>query len=705
MSQESENFIHQLLAQMTLDEKIGQLHQVSPGNDLDLNLLRTGQVGSLLNASGALTGQGFSRSSNAEQINHLQQQALSARLSIPILFGRDVIHGFRTVFPIPLAQAASFNPDLAEQAAAATAREASATGIRWTFAPMLDIARDPRWGRVAEGNGEDPYLGAQMATALVRGYQGDDVSAPDRLVACAKHYVGYGTAEGGRDYEGGEVSEPTLRDVYLPPFQAAVRAGAGTIMSAFIDLNGIPATANHHLLTEILRNEWGFDGFVVSDWESIKELIAHGVAEDEAHAARLALHAGVDMDMVSSVYRDTLATSLAQGLLPITELDQAVLRILRIKQRAGLFDHPFTDPQREQQDLLRPEARQLAREFARQSIVLLKNQANLLPLQGIRRLLVTGPFVHAQAELFGTWTPDGRAEDATSLDEALRQQAPRSTELWFADSIDMALHMAHHTDAILLLLGEHPVRSGENCNVSDLRLPPGQSEILAALAELGKPIILVIFAGRPLALEKEIPLAHALLYAWHPGIEGAAALAEILFGQASPSARLPITFPRRTGQVPIYYNHKNSGRPVGSSDLFITRYSDLLPSPLFPFGYGLTYTHFSYDTLQLSSTTMRKQLQVRCTLTNRGERAGSEVVQLYLHDRVGSLTRPVRELKGFQRITLEPGQSQVVTFTLTEEHLAFTRGDGSYGAEPGWFDVWVAPNSKSGLHSEFCYQG
>lgn len=705
MSQDAELFIQQLLAQMTLEEKIGQLHQVSPGGDFDLNLLQTGQVGSLFNADGALTGQGFSKSSSAEQINHLQQQALSARLHIPLIFGRDVIHGFRTIFPIPLAQAASFNPELAEQAAAATAREASATGIRWTFAPMLDIARDPRWGRVAEGNGEDPYLGAQMAAALVRGYQGDDLSAPDRIVACAKHYVGYGTAEGGRDYEGGEVSEPTLRDVYLPPFQAAVQAGVGTLMSAFIDLNGIPATANHHLLTEILRGEWGFDGFVVSDWESIKELIAHGVAEDEAHAARLALHAGVDMDMVSAVYHRTLADSLAKGLLPIEEVDQAVLRILRIKQRAGLFDHPFTDPQREKQDLLRPEARQLAREFARQSIVLLKNQANLLPLQGIRRLLVTGPFLHARAELFGTWTPDGRGEDVTPLDEGLRQHTPRTTELWFADSTDMALHMAHHSDAILLLLGEHPVRSGENGNVSDLRLPPGQNEFLAALAELGKPIVLVIFAGRPLALEKEIPLANAVLYAWHPGIEGAAALAEILFGEVAPSGRLPITFPRRTGQVPIYYNHKNSGRPVGSSDLFITRYSDLLPRPLFPFGYGLTYTQFSYNDLRLSSSTLRKQLQVQCTLTNCGTRPGSEVVQLYLHDRVGSLTRPVRELKGFQRVTLQPGESQTVTFTLTEEQLAFTRSDGSHGAEPGWFDVWVAPDSSSGLHAEFRYEG
>ena len=700
-SKTEETFVNHLLAQMSLEEKLGQLNQVNPGSEFDPSVLREGKAGSLINASGALTGQGFSDSGSAELSNHFQKLALEARLKIPLLFGRDVIHGFRTVFPIPLAQAATFDPDLAGQAASIAAREATASGIKWTFAPMLDIARDPRWGRVAEGNGEDPFLASQMARAVVKGFQGDDLSAPEKLIACAKHYVGYGAAEGGRDYENGEISEPTLRDVYLPPFHAAVKAGAGTLMSAFIDLNGIPATANRRLLTDVLRGEWGFDGFVVSDWESVKELIHHGVAEDEAHAARLALQAGLDMDMVSGVYLNTLGESLRQGKISMEEIDEAVRRILRIKHRAGLFDQPFTDPLRARRDLLTPEARNLARQFARQSMVLLKNDRDLLPLQGFRRILVAGPFVHARGELFGTWTPDGRAEDVTPLDEALRQTAPKDVELWFAEATDLALHLAHHADAVVLLLGEHPVRSGENCNVSDLGLPPGQAEFVQAMAALGKPLVLVVFAGRPLAITQQVSLADAVLYAWHPGIEGGAALGEILFGVEAPSGRLPITFPRATGQVPIYYNQKNSGRPVHPEGQFKTRYLDLPPSPLFPFGFGLTYTRFEYSNLRLSSDTLRGTLEISAEITNLGARPGAEIVQLYIRDLVGSLTRPIRELKGFQRVTLQPGESRCVSFTLREEDLAFTRADGTFGVEPGKFHIWVAPDSVGGLRGEF----
>jgi len=696
-----ETFVNQLLSQMTLEEKLGQLNQVNPGDHFDSSLLREGKAGSLINASGALTGQGFSDSGSAELSNHFQQLALESRLKIPLLFGRDVIHGFRTVFPIPLAQAAAFNPDLARQAASIAAREATASGIKWTFAPMLDIARDPRWGRVAEGNGEDPFLGSQMAGAVVQGFQGDDLSSPDALVACAKHYVGYGAAEGGRDYENGEISEPTLRDIYLPPFRAAVQAGTGTLMSAFIDLNGIPATANRRLLTDILRGEWGFDGFVVSDWESVKELIQHGVAEDEAHAARLALQAGLDMDMVSGVYLNTLGESLQQGKISIEEIDEAVRRILRIKHRAGLFTQPFTDPLRATRDLLTPEARSLARDFARQSMVLLKNDRDLLPLKDFRRILLAGPFVHARGELFGTWTPDGRAEDVTPLDEAFRQTAPKDVELWFAETSDLALHLAHHADAIVLLLGEHPARSGENCNVSDLGLPPGQAEFVQAMAALGKPLVMVVFAGRPLAITSQVQVVDAALYAWHPGIEGGAALAEILFGIASPSGRLPITFPRATGQIPIYYNRKNSGRPVTSDGQFRTRYLDLPPAPLFPFGFGLTYTQFEYSSLRLSSETLRGTLEISAEIANVGTCAGTEVVQLYTRDLVGSLTRPVRELKGFQRIHLQPGERRRIVFTLREEDLAFTRADGTFGVEGGKFHVWIAPNSQGGLSGEF----
>lgn len=699
---DTEGFVEHLLSQMTLDEKIGQLNQIPVGADFDPDMLRQGKVGSILNgSSGVPAAHGLSEAGKAETVNFLQRLALEARLRIPLIFGRDLIHGHRTVFPIPLAQAAAFDPALAEEAASVAAREASADGVHWTFAPVVDITRDPRWGRVAEGFGEDPTLGSRMAAAVVRGFQGGDLSSPDTLVACAKHYAGYGAAQGGRDYESSEISEPTLRDVYLPPFESAVRAGVGTLMSAFVDLNGIPATANRRLLTDILRGEWGFDGFVVSDWDSVAELVQHGIAEDRADAARIALHAGVDMDMVSRSYLETLAAGVRDGKVPVEEIDEAVRRVLRIKHRAGLFARPFADPERAAHSLLTAEARQLARVLARQSMVLLKNDNNLLPLQGFRRLLVAGNFVNARGELFGTWTMDGRAEDVTPVDEALRQTAPKDVELVFETHVDLALHIAQYSDAVILLLGEHPGRSGENANVSDLSLPPGQAEFVEAMAALGKPIVLVVFAGRPLAITRQVSQAQAVLYAWHPGIEGGAALGDILFGRAAPGGRLPITFPRATGQVPIYYNHKNSGRPLTDAGPFRTRYTDLPTSPLFPFGYGLTYTAFQYDRLSLSSDVLRGRLQVSADITNVGPRAGREVVQLYVRDLVGSLTRPVRELKDFQAVELGPGETRTVTFTLTEEMLAFTRADGTRGVEPGRFYVWIAPHSQGGLRGEF----
>ncbi len=699
---DTESFVEQLLSQMTLDEKIGQLNQITVGADFNPDMLRQGKVGSILNgSSGVLTEQGMTTSTRAETAHYLQQLALESRLRIPLIFGRDVIHGYRTVFPIPLAQAAAFDPALAEEAASVAAREASAEGVHWTFAPAVDIARDPRWGRVAEGFGEDPTLGSRMAAAVVRGFQGKDLSSPDTLVACAKHYAGYGAAQGGRDYENSQISEPTLRDIYLPPFESAVRAGVGTLMSAFVDLNGIPATANRRLLTDILRGEWGFDGFVVSDWNSVAELIQHGMAEDRAEAARIALHAGVDMDMVSRAYLETLAASVRDGKVPIGEIDEAVRRILRVKHRAGLFSRPYADPQRAAHSLLAAGARQLARRFARQSMVLLKNDGHLLPLQGFRRILIAGNFAHARGELFGTWTPDGRAEDVTPLDEALRQTAPKDVELMFETHVDLALHVAHYADAVVLVLGEHPSRSGENANVSDLTLPPGQAEFVEAMVALGKPTVLVVFAGRPLAITRQVSQAQAVLYAWHPGIEGGAALAEILFGLEAPGGRLPITFPRATGQVPIYYNHKNSGRPIAVNGAFRTRYIDLPSDPLYPFGYGLTYTTFRYDNLALSDHTLRGRIMVSAEITNAGQRAGREVVQLYVRDLVGSLTRPVRELKDFQAVDLRPGETRKVTFTITEDMLAFTRADGTRGVEPGRFHVWIAPHSQGGLRGEF----
>jgi beta-glucosidase len=701
MTNSSDSFINNLLSQMTLEEKIGQLNQVHPGDWFDADYIRLGKVGSVINASGALTGQGSSESAGAEKTNFLQQVAMQTRLKIPLIFGRDVIHGYRTVFPIPLAQAAAFNLELAQNAASIAAQEATASGIKWTFAPMLDIARDPRWGRVAEGNGEDPYLGAQMAASLVKGFQGDDIALPNKLVACAKHYVGYGSAEGGRDYDNGEISEPTLRDVYLPPFESAVRAGVGTIMSAFLDLNGIPATANRRLLTDVLRGEWGFDGFVVSDWASIAELVDHGVVEDRAQAASIGLKAGVDMDMASQVYLETLAATIQDGSVLIQDIDEAVRRILRIKHRAGLFDHPYTDPTRFAGEVLTGESRQLARQFGRECMVLLKNKGNILPLRDFRKILVAGDFINAKAELFGTWTPDGRAEDGVSLSQGLKQVAPKNVELWFAENYGQALKYGLQADVIVLSVGEYPYRSGENANLSDLSLPADQAEFINLMVTLGKPVILVIFAGRPLVITRQLAQVDAVLYAWHPGIEGGPALGELLFGLHSPTGRLPITFPRATGQVPIYYNHKNSGRPVTLEGEFKSRYLDLPNSPLFPFGFGLSYTSFEYSNFAVNQPLLRDHISISADISNLGKQAGSELVQLYVRDLVGSLTRPVRELKGFQRLDLQPGETRRVTFTLTEEMLAFTRADGSRGVEPGRFQVWIAPNSASGLCEEF----
>jgi beta-glucosidase len=695
--------IDQLLGQMTLEEKIGQMNQAHQFREAERDAIRQGEVGSILNAAGPLTGLGASPSAKAEVCNECQRLAVTeSRLGIPILFGRDVIHGYRTVFPIPLAQAASWNPDLVEQAASVAAREATADGIKWTFAPMVDIARDPRWGRIAEGNGEDPYLGSTLAAASVRGFQGENLADPRRLVACAKHYAGYGAAEGGRDYETAELSVPTLRDVYLPPFRAAVEAGVGTLMAGFQDLAGMPMSCNRWLLTEILRGEWGFRGFVVSDWASVVELVQHGVAEDDAHAAVLAAHAGVDMEMVSGTYLRGIGKGVKAGALPESEIDEAVRRILRVKILAGLFEQPYTDTMRAGAEILAPEHRTLARRAAEECMVLLKNEGGILPLDGrFRRVLVCGPLVHAQGELFGTWAPDGREEEAQSLPEAIRENAPQENQIYFAATADEAVRYAATADVVVFVAGEHPSRSGENSNVSTLDLPPGQREFLETIAGQGKPVALVVLAGRPLAIGREARLAGAVLYAWHPGIEGGAALADLLFGRANPSGRLPVTVPRSVGQVPIYYGHKNSGRPAGQGG-FPVRYVDLPHGPLYPFGFGLSYTRFAYLNLEIEKPDFHSgENRIRVEVANSGARAGMEVVQIYVRDLVGSVTRPVKELKGFQKIHLEPGEMRRVEFTLSPEDLAFTGLDGKAAIEPGEFQVWVGPNSAEGLKGAF----
>ncbi len=698
-----ERRVDELLGKMTLDEKIGQMNQVFPFAAPKAEALRAGKIGSFITEVDALAGKGVAPEARADTCNELQRIAVTeSRLGIPLLFGRDVIHGYRTVFPIPLGQAAAWDPELVERAAAIAAAEASADGIKWTFAPMLDIARDPRWGRIAEGSGEDPHLGSALARAAVRGFQGDDFSAPDRLAACAKHYAGYGAAEGGRDYNFVDVSMRTLRDVYLPPFRAAVDAGVATVMSGFHDYQGVPVAANRELLTGVLRGEWGFQGFVVSDWNAVSELVAHGVAADDADAAALAARAGVDMDMVAEAYARTLADGVANGRVSMADVDLAARRILRVKFLAGLFDRPYTDPARARGVILAPAHRALARRLAQESCVLLKNEAGILPLRDqFKRIAVFGPLAHATAELLGTWSLDGRGQDAASIADGVREAAPQGVEVIFPSSYaDDALYRTlMGADAAVLVVGEHPRRSGEAASVSTLDLPAGQRQLIESVADNGIPIVLVVLAGRPLAIKRAADMANAVLYAWHPGVEGGRAVADLLFGAAAPSGRLPATFPRATGQVPIYYAHRNTGRPAaerGDS----SRYIDLPITPLYPFGYGLGYTRFAYTNLRIVAS-RDGEVEISADIANTGETAGTETAQLYVRDRVASVTRPVKELKGFQRVALGPGRSARAQFTLRREDLAFTGLDGRPVVEPGAFLAWVGPNSAEGLRGEF----
>ncbi len=697
-----EEKIEAMIAQMTVEEKAGQLNQINTVKETNLEAIRQGRVGSFLNATSAFSGLGSSPSASADFCNSVQHIAVTeSRLKIPLIFGRDVIHGYRTVFPIPLGQAASFDPELIEEAASIAAAEASSDGIKWTFAPMIDVARDARWGRIAEGFGEDPCLCATLAAAMVRGFQGDDMADPHRLVACAKHFLGYGAAEGGRDYDSAEISMRTLRDIYLPPYKAAVIAGVGTIMAAFHDLNGIPMSANPALLTQLLKEELGFKGFVVSDWGAVGELVPHGLAQNRAEAASLALSAGIDMDMVAGVFIENLPTLLNEGLIHEGRLDEAVRRVLRIKFLAGLFDQPYTDPKMAGSTILTAANRKSALELAQQSIVLLKNENGLLPFdERIRRIAVIGPLAHARRELYGTWTPDGRAEDATPLYEAIRETAPKSVELRYAEYADEAIRLAGRADAAVIFVGEHPVRSGENSNVADLNLPPGQRELVEAVSAQGLPVVLVVIAGRSLAIQRETQVSKAVLYAWHPGIEGGHAIGNILFGRANPSGKLPVTLPRLSGQVPIYYNHKNSGRPIDRS-IYFSRYVDTPSSPLFPFGFGLGYTRFTYNNLEIASPIMIGQNDISANVTNAGSRPGTEIVQLYIRDLVGSVTRPVKELKGFQRVTLAPGETRQVSFNIRAADLSFTGPDDMSHLEPGDYQVWIGGDSSSGLQSNF----
>ncbi|MEZ4699421.1 MAG: beta-glucosidase BglX [Rhodothermales bacterium] len=723
-------FVEQLLARMTVEEKLGQLTQypgewtstgpwVSPTNEGEI---RAGRVGSFFNIFGA------------ETTKRLQRIAVEeSRLGIPILFGADVIHGHRTVFPVPLGEAASWNLEAIERGARIAAVEASAAGIQWTFAPMVDIARDARWGRIAEGAGEDTYLGSRIAEARVRGFQGTTLaglSADSTVLATAKHFAAYGAAEAGREYNATDISERTLRDVYLPPFQAAVDASVQSLMSGFNDLGGVPATANHHLLTEILRKEWGFGGFVVSDYTSIFELMNHGIAADSAEAGRRAMMAGVDMSMVDGIYMRNLPPLVASGALPMPVLDEAVRRVLRAKYRAGLFADPYryNDPVREVERTLTPAHRRAARAIATQSIVMLKNDGDVLPLSRTPgRVAVIGALASDSLSALGSWVLSGRKEDAIPILAGIREALPGADVRFepgyppvvggsFEQAVaamldtdtsghDAAVALARSSDVIVLVLGEHRELAGEATSRADIGLPGAQETLARRVIEAagGKPLVVLLTNGRPLAIPYLADAAPAILVTWQLGVEMGHAVADILFGDANPSGKLPVTFPRATGQEPLYYNLKPTGRPPTTAHKYNSKYVDVDWTPLYPFGFGLSYTTFAYDRLALSAPRigLRDALTVSVEVTNTGTRAGAEVVQLYVRDEAASVTRPVRELKGFQRIELAPGERRTVTFVLRPEDLRFWGLDDAWTVEPGWFTVYAGPSSVQGLEARF----
>ena len=713
-----------LLGQMTLAEKVGQMNQVHAG-DMDPvrefgAALREGGIGSVINQV------------DVDALNELQRIAVEeSRLGIPLLVGRDVIHGFKTVMPIPLGQAATWNPEVVRQGARIAAQEAARSGINWTFAPMIDVTRDPRWGRIAESPGEDPYLASQLAVAMIEGFQGDDLSAPGTIAACAKHFAGYGAAESGRDYATTNIPENELRNVHLRPFHAATEAGVTTVMASFSDLNGVPATGNEFLMRQVLRDEWGFDGFVVSDWNSIHQLAVHGLTADDRDSALAAAIAGVDMDMAGSVYVAHLPELVEEGTLDVEVIDAAVTSILRAKFQLGLFDNPYTDP-----DALpsyaSAEALAIAKEAALQSVVLLKNEDNALPLSKDRleRIAVIGPLADAPYEQLGTWIFDGDRELSVTALEGLRELVGDDVEIDYVrametsrsrstEPFDDAVAAAGRSDAALLFLGEESILSGEAHSRADINLPGAQAELVRRVRETGKPVIAVIMAGRPLTLTNIIDDVDAILYAWHPGTMGGAAIAELLFGIESPSGKLPATFPRMVGQIPIYHSQKNTGKPptpekvvhiddidahAPQTSLGMTAFHlDAGYTPLFPFGFGLSYADFVYGDIRVSAEEipLGGTITVSADLTNRGDVAADEVVQLYVRDLVGNVTRPVRELKGFRRLRVEAGGTVRVSFELHTDDLAFYGRDNTLMVEPGDFHAWIGGSSDTGLRTEF----
>ncbi|UCC65302.1 MAG: glycoside hydrolase family 3 C-terminal domain-containing protein [Anaerolineae bacterium] len=709
---EIEGRVSDLLVGMTLEEKVGQMvqihmEQLGPGEGEAR--IRRGQVGSVLTIYGAA------------KINRLQRIAVEeSRLGIPLLIGNDVIHGYRTIFPIPLAESCTWDPDLVEEAARIAAEEASADGTDWTFAPMVDICHDPRWGRIAEGAGEDPFLGAAMARARVRGFQARDLASGRKLVACPKHYAAYGAADAGKDYNTADISERTLRDVYLPPFKAAFDEGACTVMSAFNEIAGVPASANLLILDTILRREWDFPGVVLSDWNAVGELIPHGFAADLKEAAQRSALAGVDMDMVADAYHLHLAESVQKGVVPEAVVDAAARRVLRLKMMLGLFEQPYTDETLAEGIILKPEFRAKALEVTQRSIVLLKNDGSLLPLSPeVEHIALIGPLADDHHEILGCWHRIGRDEDTESVLDGFRAVLPPSTKVAHVRGCDLegveehdigaAVAAAKAAGVAVLALGEGEHMSGEAHSRAYLGLPGHQQALLEAVHATGTPVVVVLMSGRPLAIPWLAENVPAILQAWHGGIRAGRAVADVLFGQVNPSGKLTASWPRTAGQIPVYYGHKNTGRPAeGEGTVQFNKphwsiYIDEVNAPQYPFGYGLSYTTFAYSNLVVETpqVDLDDTLVVTATVKNTGSQAGDEVVQLYVRDLVGSVTRPVKELKGFQRVSLAPGQSKRVRFQVPVQQLGFHGLTMGYLVEPGEFKVWVGPNAAEGLEGAF----
>ncbi len=725
--QDMNRFIDNLMKKMTLEEKIGQLNlpvsgEITTGQAKSSDVaqkIRTGQVGGLFNLKGV------------EKIKDVQKLAIKeSRLGIPLLFGMDVVHGYETVFPIPLGLACTWNMAAIEQSARIAATEASADGISWTFSPMVDISRDARWGRVSEGSGEDPFLGGEIAKAMVKGYQGNSMANKNEIMACVKHFALYGAAEAGRDYNTVDMSQNRMFNEYMLPYKAAVEAGAGSVMVSFNEINGVPATANKWLLTDVLRKQWGFNGFVVSDFTGISEMVNHGIGDLQTVSAR-ALNAGTDMDMVSDGFIGTIKKSIQEGKVSEETVNMACRRILEAKYKLGLFEDPYKycDVKRPAKEIYTPEHRAIARKIATESFVLLKNEKNTLPLRKQGTVAVVGPLANTRSNMPGTWSVAARLDKSASLVEGLQEVLGKKANVVYAkgsnlmedaayeerattfgrslnrdnrtsqELLDEALKVSANADVIIAALGESSEMSGESSSRTNLDMPDVQRTLLKELLKTGKPVVLVLFTGRPVVLTWENEHVPAILNVWFGGSEAAYAISDVLFGDANPSGKLTTTFPQNVGQLPLYYSHKNTGRPLGEGhwfEKFRSNYLDVSNDPLYPFGYGLSYTTFKYSNVSLSSATMNSngELTATVTVTNTGDKEGSEVVQLYLRDLVGSITRPVKELKGFNKIALKAGESKEVSFKITPELLKFYNEDLQFVCEPGDFDVMIGGNSR-----------